>query len=125
MRPAWRLAINTLSERRSRTILLVSTVALCAALIAAVTCALASLNEGIRHRVGVTVGNADVRLQHAGKKPFDLSVITTIERLPGVELAVPRVSDSLTLVNPRTQKEFTPLLVESCHERTGCGNCVT
>lgn len=109
MRPAWRLAINTLSERRSRTALLVSTVALCAALIAAVTCALASLNEGIRHRVGVTVGNADVRLQHAGKKLFDLSELARLEAWPGVELAVPRVSDSLTLKNPRTGQQFTPL----------------
>jgi len=108
MRPAWRLAINTLSERRSRTALLVSTVALCAALIAAVTCALASLNEGIRHRVGVTVGNGDVRLQHAGTKLFDLHELTRIESWPGVDLAVPRVSDSLLLSNPRTGKEFNP-----------------
>ncbi|MBC7772073.1 MAG: FtsX-like permease family protein [Pyrinomonadaceae bacterium] len=98
-----------MSERRSRTALLVLTVALCAALIAAVTCALASLNEGIRHRVGVTVGDADVRLQHVGKKLYDLSEMQRIQAWPGVVLAVPRASDSLTLVNPRTDKEFTPM----------------
>ncbi len=51
MRPAWRLGINSLSERRSRTALLVATVALSALLIAAVNTAIQSLHQGIKDRV--------------------------------------------------------------------------
>ncbi len=108
MRPAWRLATKTLSERRSRTALLISTVALCAMLIAAVTCALASMNEGIAHRVGVTVGNADVRLQHVGKRLFSLDEMKRLGAMPGVEVVVPRAQDSLLLANPGKERDFSP-----------------
>ena len=62
MRPAWRLGINSLSGRRSRSLLLIAAVALSAALITAVSCAMASLNRGVRMRVESTIGAADLRL---------------------------------------------------------------
>ncbi|MGE4198540.1 MAG: FtsX-like permease family protein [Phycisphaerales bacterium] len=98
-----------MSERRSRTALLISTVALCAMLIAAVTCAMASMNAGISHRVGVTVGNADVRLQHVGKKLFSLEAMRRLEGMAGVELVVPRAQDSLLLENPGKERDFSPI----------------
>lgn len=109
MRPAWHLAINNLSERRSRTALLVATVALSALLISAVTTAMASLHKGIRHRVEATVGAADLRLQHVGKRQFDAAVVSQIEAWPEVELVVGRGQDAVPLHNPRTDKAFSPI----------------
>jgi len=97
MRPAWRLAINSLSGRRSRSALLIATVALCAALIAAVTCALASVNKGISHRVGVTVGHGDARIQHTGQRMFDLGLLRDVQTWPEVASVVPRAQDALVL----------------------------
>lgn len=109
MRPAWRLAISTLSVRRSRTALLVASVALSAGLIAAVACAMASLHAGIRTKVEQTVGAADLRVQRVGKDVFDLAVLEQIERWPETVLAVGRMQGALTLVNPRTGGEVTAI----------------
>ncbi len=108
MRPAWRLAINSLSERRSRTALLIMTVALCAALIAAVACAMASLRKGIETRVEQTVGVADLNIAHIGRQDLDIAIARQAEQWPGVALAVPRGYVPLNLSNPRTEKQFAP-----------------
>ena len=109
MRPAWRLAISTLSVRRSRTALLVASVALSAGLIAAVACAMASLHAGIRTKVEQTVGAADLRVQRVGKDVFDLSVLEQIERWPETTLAVGRLQGALTLINARSGGEVTAI----------------
>lgn len=108
MRPAWRLAINSLSERRSRTALLVITVALCAALIAAVACAMASLRKGIQARVEQTVGVADLNIAHIGRQDLDVALAAQAESWPGVALAVPRGYVPLNLANPRAGTQFAP-----------------
>jgi putative ABC transport system permease protein len=108
MRPAWRLGINSLSERRSRTALLIATVALSALLIAAVNTAINSLHRGIRDRVASTVGAADLRLQHVGKKVFDAGVLEKIDAWPEVQLAVGRGQDAVRLRNPKNEEELSP-----------------
>jgi putative ABC transport system permease protein len=76
MRPQWRLAISSLSERRSRTILLVATVALSAALIAAVACTMNSMQESAKRQAEQTVGTADAWIKPAGRgKPLDASLL--------------------------------------------------
>ena len=109
MRPAWRLAISSLSIRRSRTALLVASVALSAGLIAAVACAMASLHAGIRTKVEQTVGAADLRVQRVGKDVFDVAVLAQIEKWPEVALVVGRMQGALSLVNPRTGKDATAI----------------
>lgn len=109
MRPAWRLAISSLSVRRSRTALLVASVALSAGLIAAVACAMASLHAGIRTKVEQTVGAADLRVQRVGKDVFDLAVLEQIEKWPETTLAVGRMQGALTLLNARTRGEVTAI----------------
>jgi len=109
MRPAWRLSIRNLCERRSRTALLVATVALSAALIAAVTNAMASVQAGIRRRVEATVGAADLRIQHVGKRLFDVALLHEVETWPEVALAVGRGQDAIPLENPRTGKEVSTI----------------
>lgn len=99
---AWRLAINTLSQRRSRTALLVASVALCAALISAIACAMASLSEAVRLRIAETVGVADVRVQKLGGGAFALDTLNTIDRWPEVATAVGRGKESAAFKNTRT-----------------------
>jgi putative ABC transport system permease protein len=102
MPAAWRLATNSLSGRRSRSILLIAAVALSAALIMAVACAMASLSKAVEMRVAATVGTADVRVRHVGGSSFPLSVVETVRGWPEVRLAIPRARESMALKNPRT-----------------------
>jgi hypothetical protein len=98
MRAAWRLAIKSVYTRRSRTALLVATVALSAALIAAVSCALASLNRALEGNMSATVGSADLRVKAPGSgKNFDAGVQSEILAWPEVDLAVGRLSETLAL----------------------------
>ncbi|MFN5959054.1 MAG: hypothetical protein ACK462_14075, partial [Planctomyces sp.] len=62
MSPSLTLARTNLQQRPLRTALLVASVALCAALISAIACAMASLELAVRHRIEETVGAADVRV---------------------------------------------------------------
>jgi putative ABC transport system permease protein len=93
MRPAWRLATNSLSARRSRTALLVASVALSSGLIAAVACAMASVQAGVRARVEETVGAADVRIQDVGRRSFPLAVLGRVDAWPEVAFAVGRAKE--------------------------------
>lgn len=100
MRPAWRLCISSLSVRRSRTALLISTVALSSMLIAAVACAMASVHNGVRDRVEATVGAADLRLARVGKDHFDAAILEQIRTWPETVLAVPRMGGAIAFKKP-------------------------
>lgn len=110
MSAPWRLAINNLFQRRSRSALLVASVALCAALITAIACAMASLSEAVRERIAETVGAADVRVQRLGGGSFEASVLDTIERWPEVAKAVGRGQESVALRNARTGKSAVTMV---------------
>lgn len=105
MRPAWRLAINSLSARPSRSALLVMSVLLSAALIAAVSCSMASVHASLRARVESTVGKSDLRVVKLGKDLFPLDTTDTIRAWPESRVVVPRLRDALALENPRTGKK--------------------
>ena len=105
MRPAWRLGISSLSGRRSRTALLICAVAMSAALIAAVACAMSSMQEGLRKRIETSVGAADVRVQRIGRELIDSGVLARIESWPEVKLAVGRAVGPVALKNPRVDKD--------------------
>ncbi|MBX3364889.1 MAG: ABC transporter permease [Phycisphaeraceae bacterium] len=96
MRPAWRLAISSASARRSRTALLVSAVALSAALIAAVSTALYSLNASVRLRTQVTLGLSDVRIEHSGSgRNLPEHLLDDARQWPGVRIAAGRLESSV------------------------------
>lgn len=98
MRAAWRLATSNLSERRSRTVLLIAVVALSAALIAAVACAMGSINGAIEGRLNSTVGVADARLQPRGRgRTIPESVLATARMWEEVESATPRLQSPMAL----------------------------
>lgn len=82
---AWRLAISTLSARRSRSLLLIATVALSAALITAVSGTMHSMQVSARRQAEQTVGAADIRIKPtAVGKSIDASLLDIARGWPGV-----------------------------------------
>ncbi|MBX9737142.1 MAG: hypothetical protein K2X32_09475, partial [Phycisphaerales bacterium] len=68
-------------------------VALCAALIVAVSCAMASLNKAVETRIEETVGAADARVDRRRSvvQTFEYSVAAGVSQWPDVALAVPKL----------------------------------
>ncbi|XVJ58943.1 MAG: FtsX-like permease family protein [Tepidisphaera sp.] len=108
MRPGLRLATSNVFVRSSRTLLLIAVVALSAALIAAVTAAMSSVQGSLSKRLTMVVGTADARVHpsQAGK-PFDAGILDVVRTWPEVESALPRLESNLTLrgVRPVWKKE--------------------
>jgi putative ABC transport system permease protein len=103
MPPAWRLAINSLSARRNRTLLLIASVALSAALVAGISCAMASVTKAVRIRLDQTVGRSDLRIKPSGTGgTMPASILPQAQRWPEVSLAAGRLDSSSTwrLVRP-------------------------
>ncbi len=97
MLPAWRLATSSLLARRSRTLLLLCAVALSAALIAAVSCAMASLTAAVEVRLDETVGRGDIRIKAAGTGgTMPASVAAQVRTWPQADAVVPRLEASTT-----------------------------
>lgn len=102
MRPAWRLAISNLSERRSRTLLLAAAVALSASLISAVACGMASLRRGVETRLETTVGAGDLRLRAiGGAKLLERTLADEAEKWPEVARVAPRLYQQLAVSSKR------------------------
>lgn len=98
MLPAWRLAISNLSARPSRSILLVAVVTLSAALIAAVACAMVSVQDSLVQRAQATVGIADARVRAISSGgTIPTSTLDQVRAWPQVRAADARVQSSLTL----------------------------
>jgi putative ABC transport system permease protein len=98
MRPAWRLAIKSASGRRSRSALLVATVALSAALITAVSCAMASLDYAIRQNVVAMVGLGDGQITGASaSQTISARLLDTVRSWPEVEFAAGQLQEGVTL----------------------------
>ncbi|MEZ6242389.1 MAG: FtsX-like permease family protein [Phycisphaerales bacterium] len=96
MRAAWRLAINSLSARPRRAILLTLVVALSGTLIASVACAMASIHQSIRVQIDTHVGTAEARIRSATGS-IDASVLETARSWEGVEHARAWLQDTLSL----------------------------
>ncbi len=98
MRPGLRLATSNVFGRRSRTMLLVAVVAMSAALIAAVSTGMASIEGALRKRMMSLVGSADVRVRPiASGTYFDTELATRAGAWPEVDVAIPRISAPITL----------------------------
>lgn len=88
MRAVWRLAISSLWARPWRSAMLIAAVGLSAALIAAVACAMDSINRAIEAQLGAQVGNADARLLAASAAgDFPASFLTRVQEWPEVAAA--------------------------------------
>lgn len=101
MRQTLLLSINAFTARPTRSSLLAAAVALSTALVAAVSCALASLNAGMELRVNQTLGRADLKLTHITGGRFPQSIYEQLIQSPAITLASPRLDGALALSNPR------------------------
>jgi len=113
MRPTLRLSINALAGRRSRTALLVAAVALSTTLIAAVSCALASINAGTMLQVERELGSADVRVKDISERLMDPEVLQIVRSLPDAGTSVPRGRGPIELVSSTSGTNGEPLQVDA------------
>lgn len=98
MRAAWRLAINSVSARPSRSALLVAVVALCATLMTAIAFALSSVQGAIGSRLDATFGKADLRItSRSGGGDFDGGLADRVAAWPEVDHVSARFTTSLSL----------------------------
>jgi len=81
-------------------VLLLCSVALCATLVVAVACAMASLTAAIAQRIKSTVGGADVKVRHVGSASFDSAIVDLVRAWPQVQLVAPRAQETVTLDLP-------------------------
>lgn len=102
MLPAWRLAISSLSRRPSRSALLVGAVAMSAALVVAVACAMASVQGAINHQLAGTVGAADLRVRPVGTAGLAPAILERVRAWPEVAEAEPRLEMPLALSVKKT-----------------------
>lgn len=103
MRPAWRLAISSVSRRRSRSLLLACVVALSALLISAVGVAMGSIRAAVEKRVEALVGRADVRIKASGTGSLvQEDLLAELRRDAEVEGVAPRLegNPALRFVRP-------------------------
>jgi putative ABC transport system permease protein len=104
MRPAWRLAISSAWSRRNRTALLAATVALSAALIAAVLASMSSLHRALGENLLATVGRADLRLKPTGGgQTVPRSLLELVRTWPEVQTSAGRLEVSMGLQHQRLE----------------------
>ena len=110
MKAPWRLAISSLWQRRSRSVLLLLVVALSAGLVCAVATAMASVTETLRSRMLSTVGGSDLQVISPGNsKTLGGAVVERILRWPEVERASGRLraAAALRIVRPAWKETET------------------
>lgn len=126
MRPAWRLATNSLSARRSRSLLLIAAVALSAALIVSVCCATATIHGAINHQLATTVGAADARVKPASGATLEAAVLGRVEAWREVKEAVGRLQGTLSvsvrLPAMQKQEDGTYVRKDALFASTALGN---
>ena len=105
LHPSWCFARQALAGRRGRTALLVTAVALSAALVTAVSCAIATAQSNVEVRLRKLVGDADARLVQRYGEDFGDDALETVRALPGVQHAAGRLDGSLTLVRADGTKD--------------------
>ncbi|MFT5424097.1 MAG: putative ABC transport system permease protein [Phycisphaerales bacterium] len=99
MRAAWQLTRSGLWARPARTALLCAAVALSAALVTAVACALASVNHAVSVQLDARMGTAEARLIPAGRgQSLTPEALETVRAWPGVEFARPKAQSTISLV---------------------------
>ncbi len=111
MRAPWRLAISSLWQRPSRSVLLLLVIALSAALVCAVATAMASVTQSIRSRMVGAVGSADLQAITPGSsRALDSAFLASIAAWPETAATSGRLRAAAAL---RTVRPTWPLVEES------------
>ena len=99
MPPSWRLALNILAARRTRTALMLGAVGLSASLIVAVSATLISAQAALEWSLARFIGAADCRIIHPATGRFGDGLLETVRGWPEVEFATGRLGASLVLLH--------------------------
>ncbi|MCC5821769.1 MAG: FtsX-like permease family protein [Planctomycetes bacterium] len=67
------------------------------ALVAAIACAMASLDAAVRQQLDASIGTAQIRVQPAGGNTMDAGVLGTVRSWPGVRTAEARLDTTLSM----------------------------
>ncbi len=102
---SWRLALNTLGGKPGRAALMIGAVALAAALVMAVSCAIATMQASMEFGITRFVGSADVRIIHQGNGRFSEELLEKVRSWPEVDAATGRLGASLTLIHADHRKD--------------------
>lgn len=105
-----RFNLRRFLQHRARTLLSVSGIAIGAALVVAVLALLGSLTESVRGFVDDLAGVADLEVSAVSDKGFDETLFFEVERVPGVDKAIPVVR-ARAVINRR------PVLILGVDER--------
>lgn len=98
MRPALRLAINSLWARKAHAALLIAAVALSCALVVTVAVLIQSVNASVRLRLEGTVGVADLRLESSTSNGLvDAALLADAASWPETLSAAPAIERSIVL----------------------------
>jgi putative ABC transport system permease protein len=98
MLSSWQLARSTLAGRPVRTLLMIGAIALSAALVVTVACAIASSAASMQDSLRKMLGASDARIIHPGNGRFDAALLETVRAWPEVDRIAPRLWGALTLV---------------------------
>ncbi len=106
IRAGWRIAANSLVTRPGLNALLALAVALAVSFVIAVSSTLHSVDTSIRAIMRDTLGVAQLRLRHQTGGRLDAEVLDTLRAWPEVERIAPRLTTTVLLRNPRTDREL-------------------
>lgn len=93
-----RLAHSICSARRSRVFLLAGAVAMSVVLVTSIACVMSSLNAAFRAQIDTQIGTAEARLLPVSGETFGNELLDEVSWWEGVERAVPRLQQTLSLV---------------------------
>ncbi len=95
----WRIAINNLSVRRSRTQLIVIAVALATSMVVAITSSIQSVSHSVHTILADGLGLSDLRIRHQSQGRFSATWLEEVQHWPETLAAAPRMTANLPIVN--------------------------
>lgn len=104
MQAGWRLAINNLTSRWRRSVLLILAVALATGMVFTVSISIGSVHRSIRTILVDMLGAADLRLRHQTNGQLSQELLDEVSRWPEVAQAAPRLSTNVEVLNTRNDK---------------------
>ena len=105
MQSSWHIARHALSGRRTRTVLLVVAVGLAAALVAAVSTGMRTVQATVEYRISRSIGDVDARIVHRYGSPFDPAIADEVRTWTGVRDAAARTEGAITLARTDDRRD--------------------
>jgi putative ABC transport system permease protein len=105
MWPSFSLALNNLTAKRGRTMLMIGAIAIAASLIVAMSCAIKSVQQSMEFGLERILGAADARIIHQFGGRFDENILGQVRNWPEVQRASGRLFGSVTLIHADERRD--------------------